>query len=136
LKRRRQEISISEALDLIIYNSEPSLQRQRFPQIDLMILLDVLTTLTRFEALSLKPLSNRLRSKPDPHTLRKYLGILLELKLVSVRNVSYRGVARSKHFFEISEKGREFVTSLERIQIRRSFSTGDPDQDRISETRS
>ena len=86
-----------------------------FPQMDMMIILDILSTLARCGRMTSKQLGNTLNSRPNRDTLRKYVKILIELKLVSVDGVRYRGVARAKNYFEVTEKGREFVSSTAKI---------------------
>ena len=110
-----EEISILEAVQTIVRGSQSGLERRRFPQVDLMILLDILSALSRAGKLSPKQLANSSISKPDRHTLRKYLQILLDLGFVSVKSESYHGVVRSKHLIEVTGKGSEFLSAWGKI---------------------
>ena len=80
-----------------------------------MIILDVLNALVTLRQITFKELSNVLKGEPDRSTLRKYLGILVDLGLISIERTGYRGITKSKNFFEITEKGRDLINSLSRI---------------------
>lgn len=90
-------------------------ESSQFPQIDMMIILDILSTLARSGRLTSKQLGNVLNSRPNRDTIRKNLKILIEMRLVSVDRMRYRGVARAKNFFEVTEKGSEYVLATGRI---------------------
>ncbi|MDG7000361.1 MAG: hypothetical protein JRN15_14755 [Nitrososphaerota archaeon] len=109
--KSEEEISVLEAVQTIVRGSQPGLQRQRFPQVDLMIVLDILSALSRSGRMSPKQLANSSASKPDRHTLHKYLKILLDMGFVTVKSESYHGVAKSKHLIEVTSRGQKFLLS-------------------------
>ncbi|MHB1869189.1 MAG: hypothetical protein ACYCPP_09650 [Nitrososphaerales archaeon] len=110
-----EEVSVLEAMHTIIYGSNSGLERQDFPQVDMIIALDILSALTRFGMMTSKQLGNRLNCRPNRDTLRKYLKILVELGLISVDSTSYRGIAKARKSFQATEKGKEFVTSAGKV---------------------
>ena len=110
-----EEVSVLEAMHTIIHGSNSGLERQDFPQVDMIIALDILSALTRFGRMTSKQLGNRLNSRPNRDTLRKYLKILVELELISVDSTSYRGIAKARKSFQATEKGKEFVTSTGKV---------------------
>ncbi|MDG6995194.1 MAG: hypothetical protein JRN52_04650 [Nitrososphaerota archaeon] len=110
-----EEISAVEAIHAVVHGSQAGLERRRFPQIDLMILLDILGALSRSGEMSPKQLANSSASKPDRHTLHKYVKILLDFGFVTVKRISYHGVVRSKHLIEVTERGNEFLLACGRI---------------------
>ena len=110
-----EEVSVLEAMHTIIHGSNSGLERQDFPQVDMIIALDILSALTRFGRMTSKQLGNRLNSRPNRDTLRKYLKILVELELISVDSTSYRGIAKARKSFQATEKGKEFVASAGKV---------------------
>ena len=110
----RSTVSPLEAIYSIIHGSYGK-DSSHFPQVDMMIILDILSTLARSGRMTVKQLASLLNSRPTQETLRKYLKILIQLRFVSVDGVPYHGIARAKNFFEVTEKGREFVTFTARI---------------------
>ena len=109
-----EEVSL-EAMYAIIHGSHSGFEHQHFPKVDMMIVLDILSSLTRFGRMTSKELANRLNSRPNRDTLRKYMKILVDLKLISIDSVDYRGIAKERKFFEVTEKGREFISSADKV---------------------
>ena len=100
-----EEVSLPEAMHAIIHGSS-GLERQRFPQIDMVIVFDILSCLARSGRMTSKQLANRLNCRPKRDTLRKYFKILVDLGLISVDSVDYCGVAKTKKFSQDPEKGK------------------------------
>jgi len=100
-----------------IIHGSSGLERQRFPQIDMVIVFDILSCPARSGRMTSKQLANRLNFRPNRDTLRKYLKILVDLGLISVDSVDYRGVAKARKFFQDTEKGREFISSAGKLLI-------------------
>ncbi|MDG6923325.1 MAG: hypothetical protein JRN67_08550 [Nitrososphaerota archaeon] len=116
--KETDQIPLSQALYSVIHGSGLGVDHCRFPQIDMMIVLDILSTISRCGKMTYKQISSLLNGKPNRDTVRKYLNILVELHLISITSQQYHGIARTKKSFEITEKGKEFVTSTSKILSR------------------
>jgi predicted transcriptional regulator len=113
-RRRMRNVSLFEALCAVVYDSEydPS---TAYPQVNLVKLVQALRTLERHPGISYKQLTDVLGSQPSHVTLRKYLHALVQLDLVSIESQQHRGIARTKYFFEVTQKGRALVLALRKI---------------------
>lgn len=110
--QKHEGITPLVAINTILSGSYPHFKGEHYPQIDLLVVLDIMSVLTRFGRTTTKQLSSRMNTAPHINTLRKYINILTALGLISVESTYYRGVTRSKHFFQVTEKGRQFYALI------------------------
>ncbi len=80
-----------------------------------MIVLDILSTLVRSAKMTPKQLGSMLNSRPNRDTLRNYLKILVDLRLISIDSTDHRWVAKARKLFQAPERGMEFVSSTGRL---------------------
>ncbi|HZW58244.1 MAG TPA: hypothetical protein VFF30_18290 [Nitrososphaerales archaeon] len=105
----RGKISVSDALGLVMSGSEARAEERQFPIIDLLLILDILSTLCLHADLKYQELIKWLRCKPSRTTLRRYLDILDDLGFISKSKSDYRGAVKTKVAFQITQKGKALV---------------------------
>ena len=112
-KRASEPVPLNDAI-LWVLNDYELNDDIYLPSVDLLVLLDVLHILDRSGPQNVLELLNRLRTLHSNRALSKYLGSLLHLRMVSRKEIKYRGAIPVKAIYEITENGKILLSIIEK----------------------